>query len=415
MKHVSSKRERDRAVVLDVVRRFGPLSRVDIHQLTRLRPGTISLLVRDLLDQGQVLAVGPSNNPLGRKQVLLRLNEDHRFIAAIEYDAEVVVAAVLNLAAKVACRISEPTYLEGGIEGLVRQLLAATEKVIRRAGVDPAALVAVGAADPSLIDAQAGVTITSSTIDFWKGVPLQKIFEKRFRVPFLLESNTRARAAAERLLGAGQLAQDMLYLDYGTGIGLGVISEGRLLHGRSGCAGEFGHTHVAVGGPACRCGSFGCLEALAGAPALAARARGAVLDGGSSMVLELAGGEPDRITGYLVFEAARRGDKMCAALVEDVEQYLGLSLANVVNLLNPSLVVLDRRLGHGDPEFLERLARIVRRQALSGATDGLAFRFSELGPAAGVMGMALLVVERLFEIPSLQPPQFMTEPAAALL
>ena len=412
MKDVSTKRERDKSVIINIVRRLGPMSRVDIHDLTRLRPGTISLLVRELLRENKLLEVGPSDNPLGRKQVLLRLNEESGFITAIEFDADAVVAAVLNLGARVKCSIKENTYLNGGMDGLIRQLLDCTTRVVAQAGIGTGSLVGIGVADPGLIDSREGVSITSSTIEFWKGVPLKRIFEAEFDVPFLLESNTRARTIAERILGAGHMASDMVYVEYGAGIGLGIVTEGRILRGRGECAGEFGHTHVVEGGPACKCGSFGCLEAIAGAPAIAARARTAVLEGAASRVLELAGGDPSLITGFHVIDAARQGDRMCSAILDDVEKYLGLGLANVVNLFNPSLLVLDRRLGMMDESVLDQIARVVRRQALQQSTEGLEFRYSELGEEAGVLGIALMVLEQLFEIPSIKLPKFLREAGA---
>lgn len=413
MKAVSSKTARDRSVILDVLRRLGPLSRVDIHNLTHLRPGTISSIVRELLVEGHLREAGLSDNPMGRKQVLLEFNQAHGCIVAVEFDAARVVAAVLDLGARIQYSLSEPACLTGGVDGLVEQLVACARKAIAGAGVDPSTLVAMGVADPGLVDTANGVSVVTSTIDFWRQVPLQEIFQREFPVPFLLESDTRARTVAERLRGAGAMARDMLYLDYGTGIGLGVITEGRLLRGHSECAGEFGHMHVLEGGPPCKCGSFGCLEAIAGVSAIASRARTAVENGGTSQVLELAGGVASRITGADVVQAAALGDKMCAAIVGEAEKYIGLALANVVNLLNPELVVVDRRLGAADPVLLDQIARIVRRQSLFVSSQGLRFSFSQLGPEAGVMGIALMLLDRLFEIPALKPPKFMTEPTLA--
>ncbi len=409
MKSVATKKARDQAVVLDLIRRLGPLSRVDIYRLTHLRPGTISVLVRDLMREKKVVEVGPSQNPRGRKQILLRLNPQWGAIVALEFGPETVTAAALNLSAEILHSFTEPTYMGGGADGLVRQLLSCAKRALREARVGTASLLATGVADPGVIDSRAGVTVLCSTIDFWKRVPLRRIFEKEFQAPFLLEGDARARAVAERALGAGRMTPDMIYLDYRAGIGMGVISRGEILRGGSECAGEFGHTHVSQDGPACRCGSFGCLEAVAGAPAIAARARAAVLEGGASRVLELAGGDPARITGSHVLEAARMGDKMCAVILGEVERYLGLGLANAVNLLNPSLIVVDRHLAPAGEELLEQLARIVRRQALQPAAEGLAFRFAELGENAGVLGIALLVIEDLFEIPSLQLPKFLRD------
>ncbi len=411
MKDVSSKRERDQAVVVDVIRRFGPVSRIDIHDLTRLRPGTISSLVRGLLRERRIIEVGPSDNPTGRKQVLLQMNQDHGYVAALEFDAEAVFAAIMNLGGKIRHSITEPANVGEGVSGLVGQLIRAVERAICEAGIDRQAVAGIGIADPGLIDSERRVSLVSSTIDFWKAVPIGEIFESHFGTPVLLESNTRARTYAERILGAGHMADDMLYVEYGSGIGMGIISDGKILRGKGECAGEFGHTHVVEGGPACKCGGFGCLEALAGAPAIAQRARTAVLEGGHSLVLEIANGAADRITGWDVIEAARRGDKMCSLILEGLERHIGLALANAVSLLNPSLVVLDKRLVAGQSGVLEQIARTVRRQALARSTQQLEFRCSELGPEAGVLGVALLLIEQYFVIPALKLPRFMREPA----
>jgi predicted NBD/HSP70 family sugar kinase len=410
VKHVSSQKARDAAVVADVVRRFGPLSRVDIHQLTNLRPGTISQLVRELLKQGRFEEAGPSDNPMGRKQIRLRFNEEYESIVGIEFDAEMVAAAVMDLHPRIKAIVKEDTRLSTGIDGLVNQLLSCTRKTIKQSHVRSGSLLGIVLADPGLVDSREGVSVLSSTIDFWKGVPLKKIFEKEFGVPFVLESNTRARTVAERTLGAGEMADDMIYLDYGAGIGLGIYTEGKLFRGRKECACEFGHTRVVEGGPACKCGSFGCLEAVAGAPAIGTRIRKAVIEGAHSRVLEQVGGDPANITGWSVFEAAKLGDRLCSQVMENVAHYLGLGLGNLVNLFNPAVVVLDQRLELAGQGFLDQMIRIVKRQALQRSTEDLEFRFSRLGSEAGVLGVAILLLERLFEIPVLKPPRFMIEP-----
>jgi glucokinase len=257
-----------------------------------------------------------------------------------------------------------------------------------------------------LVDSKKGVTITSSQMDFWRNIPLQQIFEEEFKVPFLLESNTRAITIAERMLGAGEKTDDMVYVDYRNGVGAGVFSGGSILRGAGESAGEFGHTHVVENGPACKCGSFGCLEAMTSAGTLANRARKGVLEGGKSEVLAMAG-SPESITGAHVLEAARRGDRMCSSLVEEMGNHLGLGVANLVNLFNPSIVVLGGLLGRAGEPLLEQISRIVRKQALPHATESLQFRFGTLGPQAGVLGAGLLVQEKLFEIPALKPPKFL--------
>jgi len=409
MKHVSTKKERDKAVILEVVRRFGPASRVEIQKLTRLRPTTISDLVRDLLREGKLLEAGRSDNPTGRKQILLRLNEEYGAVLGLEFDAESVVAAVLDLHPVIRSLVRERTIVDRGRDGLVEQLLACAQKALDEGGVRKESLLGIGVADPGLIDSRNGISLSSSTLEFWRDVPLKRIFEARFGVECSLESNTRARTIAERIRGAGQMADDMIYVDYGAGIGAGIVCRGTVLRGHQESAGEFGHTHIREDGPSCKCGSFGCLEAIAGAPAIAGRARRAVLEGTNSEVLTLAGRDPANITGWHVLQAAAMGDKMCLAIVEDLGEHLGLGLANLVNLMNPELVVLDRRLELAGPSLLEHLVRVVKRQALCHSTERLVFRYGQFQDEGGVLGAALRVVDGVFEIPALKPPQFLIE------
>ena len=134
----------------------------------------------------------------------------------------------------------------------------------------------------------------------------------------------------------------MIYVEYGrTGIGAGIVIDGKLFYGAGYVAGEFGHTHMVEDGPACKCGSFGCLEAIAGASALRSRIRRAIAEGGTSSALALAGGDVSKITGWTVLEAAGHGDKICAEIVEQAANYLGAGLANLVNLFNPAVIVID--------------------------------------------------------------------------
>ncbi len=410
MKHVLRKTQRDEHVILDVVRQFGPVSRVGIHKLTHLRLNTISSLVRGLLNEGRLVEAGRYDNPTGRKQILLRLNHEHSFVVGVEFDDELVIASTMDLSPKTISTIREPTYLDGGWEGLARQLLTCTQRAIDQSGVSGRPLIGIGIADPGLVNTEVGIVVTSSTIDFWKQVPLRDFFGKEFKVPVLVESKTRARAVAERMLGAGEMIKDMIYVDYGTGIGAGIILDGRLLRGHSSAVGEFGHTHMAGDDTVCKCGSFGCLEALAGSVALESRIRKAMSEGGTSQALAMAGGGADKISAWTVLEAARLGDKTCSSLVEQAGDYLGLGIANLVNLFNPSIIILDRRLELAGQGLLDQIVRIVKRQALRHSTQDLEIRFAKLGDTAGVLGVGLILLERHFEIPALRPPRFMIEP-----
>jgi N-acetylglucosamine repressor len=390
--------ERDKLMIAALIRRNRQISRIEIHRLTNLRPATISKLTKELIDEGRIEEAGRSDNPTGRKQVLLRSNTRFGFVVSVDFDAEHVRAGVLDLEPRVCGPVvEEPAALDLGKDGLIAQLLRCTHRAIESSGVARDRVLGIGVGDPGLVDVSEGVSVAASTIEFWQHVPLRQIFEDEFAQSTLIASNTRAMAVAERSLGAGASSEDMIFVEYGRGIGCGIITGGRLLEGSQGAAGEFGHTHVTEDGPACRCGSFGCLEAIAGIGALEAKARRAISQGGFSHALSLAGGEVEHLTGWHVLQAARDGDKMSVALVEGVANYLGLGLANLANLFNPSLIVLDNRLSLAGDRFLEQIKRVVQRQALGHVTETLQFRYATLGNEASLLGPALLVLDRIYE------------------
>lgn len=396
--------ERDKALITALIRSEGQLSRIEIHRLTNLRPATISKLTKELIDEGRIEEAGRSDNPTGRKQVLLRSNTEFGFVIAVDFDAENVRAALVDLEPRVRGPVvEESTILDEGKDGLIAQLLRCTHRAISSSGVAPGKVLGIGVGDPGLVNASEGISIFASTIESWQQIPLRQIFEDEFATPTLIANNTRTKAVAERSLGAGAGSDDMIFVEYGRGVGCGIITGGRLLEGSRWAAGEFGHTHVTEDGPACRCGSFGCLEAIAGIGALEASARRAISQGGYSQALSLAGVEIEHLTGWHVLEAARDGDKMSVALAEGVSTYLGLGLANLANLFNPSLIVLDRRLALAGDHFLDQIKRVVQRQALAHVTETLQFRYASLGDEAGLLGPALLVLERIFETRPVPP------------
>ncbi len=395
MTYAPRKSALDKQRIEGLIRTHGPISRVGLYELTQIRRSTISQLTRELLGEGKLIEVGPSDNPLGRKQILLKLNPKSGFIGAVHFDDEQVTAAVLDLEPSVVHMRALPTDLHHGRNGLLNQLRDLLRRTVDESGCAWQSLIGIGVADPGLVDTRSGITTSSSTIEFWNQVPLHAEFEAEFGLPVLLESKTRTTAMAERTLGAGRRQPNMIYLDYGTGIGAGVFVDGHLLYGRNCGAGEIGHINVMRNGPRCKCGSTGCLEAVAGAAAVEARVRWALAEGVTSHAL--AGIDPATITAWQVFAAAANNDKLCWNIVAEMADDIGVAVASLVNLFNPAVIVLDRRLRAAGDEFLALIARTIKSRALADSTESLQLRFAELGPEAGLLGIGLSVLDRHFD------------------
>lgn len=350
---MAPKPDRDKQTIAALLRAQGPLSRGRIHALTGIRLSATSPLVREMLAGGRIQEAGTEPGARGRKGVILQLNENHRSVVGIEFDDETVTAGVTNLTPRIQQLFSEPARISGGRATLLRQLRQMTRRALAAA---PAPAIGIGLADPGLVDSRRGVTLTSSTLPFWRDVPLREIFTREFGLPVTLESRTRAKAVAEH----DTAATTSIYIDYGAGIGAGIYMDGRLVYGETGAAGEFGHVCVQPNGPRCACGARGCLEAVAGLRANKSAGR--------------------------------------------VAAWLGLGLANLVNLFNPGLIVIDARLALHGQKFLDQLAAALRRHALPETAAQVRIRFARLPAGAGVLGLAEMITGHYFSNPTESTP-----------
>ena len=212
-------------------------------------------------------------------------------------------------------------------------------------------VTAIGVGAAGLIDVRSGTIVFSPNFT-WRQVPIAARLSERFGLPVTVDNDATAGAWAEASLGASRGREESLFVAVGTGIGGGIVTEGRLLRGAHGFAGEIGHVIVEPGGPACGCGNRGCWEQVASGQALERQGARAIAEDPASAFAVLAGGDAAKVTGELVAAAARDGDPVAAAIVRSIGRRLGEGIAGLVNILDPSLVVVGGGVAEiGDPVF----------------------------------------------------------------
>jgi glucokinase len=228
----------------------------------------------------------------------------------------------------------------------------------------------------------------------YRNLPIGRRVGDALGLPCVADNDANAAAWGEFRVGAGRDVEDMLLVTIGTGIGGGIVSGGRLIHGANGFAGEIGHIIVEPGGPMCGCGNRGCLEQVASGTAVEREGKMAAARHPGSLIAALAGGDPDRVTGRTVTEAARRDDEVALGILAEVGRRLGEGIAGLVNVLDPELVVA----GGGAVEAGEMLlapARAAFRQAVEAPEyrPEVPIRPAALGNDAGGIGAALIALE----------------------
>ena len=263
-------------------------------------------------------------------------------------------------------------------------------------GAAPGRLLRVGIGFGGPVDHKEGVVLRSHHVPGWDGYPLREAVEQRLDAPVVLDNDANAAALGEALFGAGRGSRDLLYVNVGTGIGAGIVLNGRLHHGQHGMAGEIGHVTVLPDGPECGCGKRGCLEALASGRSLGRRAREAAAaePRDAARLVALAGGSAAAIQGPHVVEAAAAGDALAARLVEETAGYLGLALGNAANLLDPALIVLGGGLAAAGDVLFAPLGAAVRQHLLPG-TPAPPVVPAALGYDAGIAGALALALDGL--------------------
>ncbi|MFA5864378.1 MAG: ROK family protein [Phycisphaerae bacterium] len=406
LEDISLKKGYNRSLILNSVRKYEPVSRTRIKEVSGIRLASITELVKELSEKGFLREVGVGDSERGRKQVLLELNSRNGFVIGVEFDADHVIGVAADLKAGILARrqIHFPDHRR---EAIIAGIIRIIGEVIENSGVPREKLMGIGIADPGIVDSRRGVSVFSTTIRDWHEVPLKEIMEAEFKLPVFLEESTRSKTLCEQRYGAGKNIDHLMFIEFGKGIGCGMILNGELFRGFSESAGELGHMRVIENGPVCNCGAFGCLEAVSSLPAIGVRAVKMIKEGANSAILDYAGGEVDKIAAEHVFQAARKGDKLALGIIDEVVKYLGIGIANAVNFFNPQMVIFDAAIGQVEDLILEPVKKMIKRQALDISTRQLEFEVSRMGEETGALGAATLVLDKFFEIPQLKIPDYL--------
>lgn len=283
-------------------------------------------------------------------------------------------AAAVDEAATVLRHAQVPTAAAAGPAAVLAQIAQLVEEV--STGLAP---LGIGIGSPGPLDVERGLVLHAPMLRGWREVPLARLVGDRTGLPTRLENDANAAALAEWRLGAGRGLRHMVYVTVSTGIGGGIIADGRLLHGDRSLAGEIGHMVVTEQRVACACGGFGCWEALASGSALGRRAQAA------GMTAEGA------VTARQVAERAAAGDPLASRLMAEEARYLGLGFANLLHLYAPEMIVVGGGLSSCLPLMAAEIARTIGERAMP-AYRAVPIRAAALGARAGVIGAALLAL-----------------------
>ena len=315
-----------------------------------------------------------------------------RYIVGVDVGGtNIVVGTVAQDGSEIVGVMSEPTRSEEGPDAVVERIITLTRASMAQAQGKEVAGVGIGSPGP--LDTKTGVVLLTPNLG-WVNVPLRDRVAAGLGLPATLDNDANCAIFGEWWRGAARGAEYVVGLTVGTGIGGGIVLQGDVYHGASDIAGELGHMTIDSTGRRCKCGNYGCLEAYASGPAIAARAVEGVEAGAVTALPDYVGGNLSLITAQVVYEAAHDGDEYALEVVRDTAKFLGAGVANIINIFNPQVVVICGGVTLAGDKLFVPLRSEVKRRAFKPAVDICRILPGELPGTAGVWGAAAVFIKR---------------------
>ncbi|MFB9956234.1 ROK family transcriptional regulator [Cellulomonas denverensis] len=371
----SSLREANRARIVSAVQQRGSLTQVELAGVTGLSPATVSNIVKELTSAG-VLNTSSSIRS-GRRAQQVTLARNLGLVAGVHFGSRSLRVAIADAGQQILAEQRMPLPPEHRADaGLERAALLIAELVESLDAALPE-LMAIGVGVPAPVDPATGRIVSAGVLRGWDGVSVSEVLERRLGAPVYVDNDANLGALAELRQGAAVGRQHVVYLKVSHGVGAGLVVGGRLVHGRAGAAGEFGHITVDENGPICRCGNRGCLDAMIGAPAL----------------LRMLESSHGHLTLADVIARAQDGDPGCRRVISDAGRLLAVAAADTCNLLDPEVVVVGGRLAEAGPILLDTFRSVLAQRVLPSTVGPVEVVATELGTEAEVRGALALAMD----------------------
>ena len=328
-----------------------------------------------------------------------------KFVLGIDIGGTKVAAGLVNAAGQIVSKVRVPMNASGSASQAMDCVHQAIEKGL--GGAQPDSVRAIGVSSPGPLDQNTGIVLHTPNLPCWVDFALRGEIEQRYGLPVRLDNDANAAGLAEATWGAGAGHDSVFYVTIGTGVGTAIILDGHVLYGRTGTAAEGGHMTLDYRAPVrCGCGKRGCLESMASGPAMALRAQEKVSGDGASgaPMLALAGGRIGEITPEVVVKASQAGDPLAKTIITETVDLLTIWLGNVVDLLEPEVIVIGGGLGSRISEWYDQIRAALPQWSINTRANEIPILPAKYGVDAGIVGSAALWMdeqERLKALPEL--------------
>jgi N-acetylglucosamine repressor len=385
----------NRSLILNIIREKGPISRAEIAKITKLTPPTVSNLVKELLESKLVIESDLGESQGGRKPTMLVINAKEFYIIGIDVGIETLKGVIADLNANIVTKKAVPISRPITNEGFIDLMKTCIRQLLDEGNIEYDKYLGIGIGMHGVVDVNTGTSLFAPNLQL-RHIPLKVELEKEFNMLVKVENDARAMALGESWFGNGNGADDIVCVNVGSGIGAGVIINGKLFHGEHFISGEVGHMTIDIDGPKCSCGNYGCLQTFASGPAIAERAKREILLGKESLIAEMVNGDLDLIDGKIVYDAALKGDALSIEILSEAGRYLGIGLTNIIHMLNPKKIIIGGGVANANGFVLESVKETIQKRCLTQSAKQTEILLSKLGADATAIGAVTLILQELF-------------------
>ncbi len=385
----------NRGVILGLLRRESSLSRIELSRLTGLDAKTITNLVREMLEEKVVIAVGYQKKKKGRNPQNINLNEEYGYSLGVDLGASHIRVGLVNFKAELVFCREELITSRDTRASIVEKMVYACLSILKKFPDKRDKIRAVCLAAPGFLNRGKGEIVRSVNLPGFTSVPIGKILRHELGLPFYLEESSRAMARAEGLFGAAKNQKNFILLDLGVGLGTGIVIDRHLYRGVGEIAGEVGHIVVEVKGRRCDCGRRGCLETIASGAALARLGRQLFRSSSGKKLRRICGRDAE-VDAQVLARAALNGDTAAVNLFDRAGNFLGLGLANLINLFDIPVIIISGRLAEAGDLILNPMKRSLEKHLLFSTSRKARLIKGRLGKDSALLGAASLAWDGLF-------------------
>ena len=376
-----------------------PVSRAQLTDGLDYSRGKISSEVGHLIEKGLLADEGFAESDGGRRSSLLSIPYGAGLIVAVDVGATSIDVSLTTLASEVISHRSEPADVRLGPRPILDRVKEVLSELLKEESASSSDVLSIGIGVPGPVEQASGLLTAPPIMPGWDRFPIRDAFAGEYAAHVFVDNDVNIMALGEHWRGVARGIDNMIFVKIGTGIGSGIIVNGRLHRGTQGSAGDLGHICVDPEGPVCSCGNNGCLERMAAAPAIVVGAERCAREGDSEILAEILD-DRGELAARDVGEAARRGDSCALSIIRESGRLIGQTLATAVNVLNPSMIVIGGGVSHIGNTLLAEIRSAVYQRSLPLATRNLPIVMSELDEDAGVIGASVMAAEGVLAVPS---------------